>query len=235
VADGVVPSVDLEAFDLGENYRIARERLSSLVAELMAESRDPKGIPVRACPGWSVHDVLAHLTAVVEDAMSGKLTGPPSEEFTAEQVARRRDMETAEMVSEWAEIAPPFEGLMTQVRIWPGFLDILAHEHDVRGSVDAPAGRDGEHMTAACESLLSIWEPPVPLVVRTGTVEHLLGGAAQGADDELLLTTTPFEVFRFRLGRRSPAQLRAMAWTGDPTPVLDHLVIFGPEPYDLVE
>jgi uncharacterized protein (TIGR03083 family) len=228
-------SVDLEAFDLGENYRIARERLSSLVADLIAEAREPKEIRVRACPGWSVHDVLAHLTAVVEDAMAGKLTGPPSDEFTAEQVARRRDMDTAEVLSEWAEIAPPFEGAMTQVRIWPGFLDILAHEHDVRGAVDAPAGRDGEHMMAASEWLLSSWELPVPLVVRTGASEHFFGGAAQGSGDELVLTTTPFELFRFRLGRRSPAQLRAMAWTGDPTPVLDHLVIFGPEPYDLVE
>jgi hypothetical protein len=42
-------------------------------------------------------------------------------------------------------------------------------------------------------------------------------------------------VFRFRLGRRSPAQLRAMSWSGDPTPVLDHMVIFGPEPYDVIE
>jgi hypothetical protein len=49
------------------------------------------------------------------------------------------------------------------------------------------------------------------------------------------LETTPFEAFRFRLGRRSRSQLENMTWRGDPSPVIDEMTIFGPEPYDLVE
>jgi hypothetical protein len=153
-------------------------------------------------------------------------------------------MPTTEMLDEWAEMAVEFEPALNSVRIWPGFLDVLAHEHDIRGAVDCPAGRDHIDVIASAQWLVESWRPPVPVVLRTGDTERVLGksgaggvGAAVGGavGDGLTLTTTPFEVFRFRLGRRSPAQLRAMDWIGDPTPVLDHMVIFGPEPYDVVE
>jgi hypothetical protein len=37
------------------------------------------------------------------------------------------------------------------------------------------------------------------------------------------------------MGRRSRDQLAALDWSGDPAPVLDHLVIFGPARTDIVE
>jgi uncharacterized protein (TIGR03083 family) len=230
-------TVDLDVFDLGEHYRGSRERLSSLIAELIAEGRDLDAIPVPACPAWSVHDVLAHLTAVVEDVMAGKLKGPPSIEETSAQVQRRRPMPTAEMLEEWSETAPAFESILQSVRVWPGFLDVLAHEHDIRGAVHRPGARDHIDVVASAEWLLSVWNPPVRVVVRTDEVERVYGksDSAGLSESDLRLTTTPFEVFRFRLGRRSPAQLRSMDWSGDPVSVLDHMMIFGPEPYDLVE
>jgi hypothetical protein len=225
---GKASSVDLDGFDLGVHYGHVRKRLSDLVGEI----DDPARVAVPACPKWSVHDVLAHLVAVVEDVLAGRLTGPPSDEDTAAQVARRQDIATAEVLAQWAEMAPTFEGLLSEARVWPGFLDVLAHEHDVRGAVSAPAGRDSLEMQAASEWLMTAWAPDVPLRVKVGEREHNLG---PGTDPDLTLTTTPFESFRFRLGRRSPAQLRAMDWTGDPTPILAELTIFGPEPYDVIE
>ncbi len=46
---------------------------------------------------------------------------------------------------------------------------------------------------------------------------------------------TRFEALRWRTGRRSRAQLAAMDWSDDPTPVLDHLYLFGPAAADVVE
>jgi hypothetical protein len=43
------------------------------------------------------------------------------------------------------------------------------------------------------------------------------------------------EAWRWRTGRRSRAQLAAMDWSDDPTPVLDHLYMFGPAETDIVE
>jgi uncharacterized protein (TIGR03083 family) len=58
---------------------------------------------------------------------------------------------------------------------------------------------------------------------------------SEPGNSELTLRTCRFEVFRWRLGRRSRAQLAALDWSGDPTPVLDHLVIFGPSDRDIIE
>ena len=234
---GTPSHLDLDGFDLGVHYGLARQRISDLVVDV----EDPSGVQVPACPGWSVHDVVAHLVAVVEDVLAGRLTGPPSHEETAEQVGRRRDVATASMIAEWSEMAPQFEGLLSQVRVWPGYLDVLAHEHDVRGALSAPAGRDSYEMEVACECLLSGWNPDVTVHVNVGERttrrghETETGGTSSDSAGNLTLTTTPFEVFRFRLGRRSPSQLRAMDWTGDPTPVIEGMTIFGPEPYDIIE
>jgi hypothetical protein len=51
----------------------------------------------------------------------------------------------------------------------------------------------------------------------------------------VVLTTTRFEAFRWRMGRRSRAQLAALAWSADPAAVLDNLAIFGPAASDIVE
>ena len=70
--------------DLAGLYRDTRERLSDLIAGLDAAALRTM---VPACPLWAVRDVLAHLTAITEDALAGRLSGPPDEEFTAAQVA----------------------------------------------------------------------------------------------------------------------------------------------------
>lgn len=234
---GPTSQVDFDGFDLGAHYGFVRNRLTDLVGGL----DDPAAVPVPACPGWSVHDVIAHLTAVVEDVLAGKLTGPPSDEETARQVARRDGVATPMVLAEWADMAPTFESLLSEVRVWPGFLDVLTHEHDVRGAVSAPAGRDSHEMVVASEWLLSRWEPAVPVRVKAGGRERTVGPATGPGEKDsedgakLALTTTSFEAFRFRLGRRSPAQLRAMDWSGDPTPVVERMTIFGPEPYDIIE
>ena len=58
-----------------------------------------------------------------------------------------------------------------------------------------------------------------------------------GPDGEpvLGLTTTWYVAFRWRMGRRSRDQLAALDWSGDPAPVLDHLVVFGPAGADIIE
>ena len=43
---------------------------------------------VAACPGWSVRHGMAHLAAVAEDWVRGRLAGPPTDEETAAQIAR---------------------------------------------------------------------------------------------------------------------------------------------------
>jgi uncharacterized protein (TIGR03083 family) len=225
-----VASVPTSA-DLAGLYRDTRERLAGLLGSL---GGDDLAAPVPACPGWSVHDVVAHLTAVTDDALAGRLTGPPSDELTAEQVARFRDVPLDRMLETWTELSPRFEEMIAAFEVWPAVLDLAAHEQDIRGALGRPGGRDAEVVRVGAERLITLMQPPVPVTVRVEDAEFSVGPDPAGVAP-LTVDTTRFEALRWRLGRRSRAQLAALAWSADPAPVLDHLVVFGPSPEDIHE
>jgi uncharacterized protein (TIGR03083 family) len=203
------------------------------VTELVSSLSDTQAAtPVAACPGWNVHDVLAHLVGSPEDTIAGVLTGPPSNEQTAAQVARHRDDSIADLLAIWEKAGPEFGAILQAFTVWPGVLDICAHEQDMRGAVGRPGARDNEGLRLGAEVLIERMEPPVPVVVR---VEDASFSVGPGEGTPLELTTTRFEAHRFRLGRRSAAQMQAMQWSADPTPVLASLHIMGPAGADLVE
>lgn len=51
----------------------------------------------------------------------------------------------------------------------------------------------------------------------------------------MTVRTDPFELLRAYAGRRSPDQIRAWEWSGDPEPYLPLLSPFGLRPDPLVE
>jgi len=214
---------------LPQLYGDSRTRLVALVSEL-----DEQGLAtlVPACPGWRVCDVVAHLTAVAEDALEGRLTGPPTEEQSAAQVARFDGNPLSEVLARWDELAPRFAAMIDTFEVWPAVLDVATHEQDIRGALGVPGGRDADVVRLGSDRLLSWLKPPVPLRV---VVEDRAYDLGPDGDDAIVLRTDRFEAFRWRLGRRSRHQLANLEWTGDPSPVLDHLVVFGPSAVDIHE
>ena len=210
-------------------YRESRGRVTSLVAQLDDATLDA---PVPACPAWSVRDVVSHLTGVTEDVMAGRLTGPPSDEQTAEQVARFRDRDLSQVLSRWDELAPSFEEAIDAFKVWPAVLDVASHEQDIRGAVGKAGARETDVVRIGAEQLLTWLQPSVALRIE---VEDAAFEVGPDEDGRVVLRTDRFEAFRWRLGRRSRAQLAAMDWSGDPSPVLDDLVIFGPAATDINE
>ena len=182
---------------------------------------------VPACPAWSVQEVVAHLCAVSQDVLAGRLTRIATEEETAAQVARFKDHDLAGILAAWGEVAPPFERLVGALGAGPAVVDIASHEQDIRAAVGKPGGRDAEVVWQSSGWLLTRLRPPVPLRVAVEDAEFRAG---PGNGTELRLTTSRFEAFRWRMGRRSRAQLARLDWSGDPSPVLDHLTMFGRPP-----
>jgi uncharacterized protein (TIGR03083 family) len=215
---------------LGEEYARGRARLSALLASEPEEEWDR---PVPACPGWTVRGVVAHLVGTVEDALAGRITGPPPEEVTAEQVARAATVAGSDLLARWDELSPPFEEVVTAGEIWPAVLDVVSHEHDVRHALDRPGGRDEPIVGAAAEALVRVLAAPWTLeVVLPGGVT-LRSESAPGPIYRV--RTTAFEVLRLRLGRRSRAEVRHLAWDPIPPPDLAPLFIFGPRATPLQE
>ncbi len=221
--------MDLEASDISRLYRDSRERLAALVADL---DDTALATPVPACPGWCVQDTIAHLAAVVDDALAGRLAGPPTEEQTAGQVARYKGRPMPDILSEWTAGSPRFEEVIGAFNIPQAIIDVTSHEQDIRGALDLPGARDNEALLVMAGWLLARLHTPVPLCV---TVEDTEYRAGPDGDTGLGLRTTRYEAFRWRMGRRSRDQLAALDWSGDPAPVLDHLVVFGPARTDIIE
>ncbi len=211
-------------------YHETRER----VAELVARLDDAElGVLLAACPAWSVRDVVAHMAAVADDWVSGRLTGPPTDEQTAAQIARFDGATITEILAAWADAAAKLDGIAETDGAEPPIGDITCHEHDIRSAIGRPGARDSAAVWYTSDRLLSNLRTPVPVCV---TVED--AGYRSGPDDggaEIQLCTTRFEALRWRTGRRSRAQLAAMDWLGDPTPALDHLYMFGPADADIAE
>ena len=220
-----------ESIDLGSLYRDIRLRVSELVAGLDAETL---AAFAPACPEWAVRDVLAHVVAIAEDAVSGRLAGLPDDEFTAGQVARMGPVPVPELLDRWSAAGPAFEQGIAAMGIWPAVVDAATHEQDIRGAVGAPGARQCAAITLGIGRLLNGLDLPVPVQIVTEDSSYLVG---PGTDAEpLVLTTTRFEAFRWRMGRRSPDQLAAMAWSAPPpAAVLKALPMFGPSIADVHE
>ena len=217
--------------DLALLYRDTRERLTGLVRGL---DEAELGAPVPACPSWTVSDVMYHLLAVVEDVMAGRLDRPPTDAETRAQVERHRGTAVTDVLETWAELAPPFEKLIGGAVIWPAVLDVVTHEHDVRGALGRPGARDTEAVRVGAERLVALMQPSVPVRVVCEDFEARVG-PEDSKGPELVLRTNRFETLRWRLGRRSRAQVEVLDWSADPRPVLDQLFIFGPSATDIVE
>ncbi len=78
--------------DLGQLYESARVRITG-----MLDGADDS-LNVAATPEWTVHDVIAHLSGVVEDALSGNLDGVTTDPWTAAQVERGRGTSTVQLL-----------------------------------------------------------------------------------------------------------------------------------------
>src|ERR1700755_185697 len=115
-----------ERTPLSQYYREGRERLSALVRGHLDADRTP----VPATPGWTVHDVVAHLTGVAEDLLNGTMPkGGPSAEWTGGDGARGADVPTVALLDRWAGLSPAVEAMVDK-GIWPMVMDVVSHEHD---------------------------------------------------------------------------------------------------------
>jgi len=220
---------DVAALGVGGTYRRVRRRFTDFLAGI--DDGDWEA-PVGACPGWEVRDVLAHLVGIVEDALAGRLTGPPPTEQTAAQVERHRAGTPRALLARWDEIAAPFEEVVEAMEAWPAALDVASHEQDVHTALGRRGPRDDPLVPFAAHRLAE--------GVDVGaTVTFVLDGdtvtSVPGPGPDIAVRTTPFEVFRLRLGRRSRDQVAALDWSRDPSDVIDGLFVFGPAAQPLVE
>ncbi|MBV9098805.1 MAG: maleylpyruvate isomerase family mycothiol-dependent enzyme [Frankiaceae bacterium] len=215
--------------DIARHYESAHARLAEFARGLSAEQANT---PVPGTPGWTVHDVLAHLAAIPTDALAGRITGIPSDEQTATQVADRKDRDIAELLAEWGPNVPTMcDGARADL-VPPNLaVDALTHEQDIRGALGAaPALTDEELRWATnlyafgCGRGLKHAGVPPLAIEATDTDFAFIAGIGE---PEAKVRATEFEFFRALSGRRSRAQVAGYDWSGDLAPYLDRFSVFG--------
>lgn len=217
-------------------YHDAHQRTAELIAGRPASELDRQ---VPACPEWTVAELVAHLAGVAADVVNGRVAGASTPEWTARQVAERRDRPVAENLAEWQRCGPAIERLLTMrllTRAEPGVLlrivhDLTQHEADLRGALGAgrPPQKAWKPMLDQVVARRSRF--PGELVVMLGDRELRMGDGKPTAAVE----ADPYELWRALFGRRSRAQMAAWDWHGDPEPYLDALPVFPARAEDLIE
>ncbi len=157
--------------------------MDELVPEDLAKPTD--------CPGWTVHDVVAHLAAIESDLANGtrSLAGPSagaraiSAEYTQAGVAARAGRTLAELRAEFARsadrraaalAADPPDDLDAPAWLSPSdvnwdwrtllrnrVVDVWVHEQDIRRAV----GRPGNLDSPAAEVVVRTFAGALPFVV----------------------------------------------------------------------
>jgi uncharacterized protein (TIGR03083 family) len=203
--------------DTTEAYRGIRATMCDLAAGADGTTIVP------SCPDWSVRDLLAHVTGVAADLVEGRLDGVATERWTAAQVDARRHHALEQVLGEWGEVAPRLEEAFVAFGGLPDQLvfDATTHEHDLRGALGRPGGRDAPQLDIALRWVADAWaggRAPAPGALRLQAGDHVV--VLGSGSPTTTVRTDAFEALRALTGRRSPDQICAFDWDGDPMPWL---------------
>lgn len=244
--------------DLAGAYADTRRSMIDLARSL---SDAETAVDVPACPGWTVKDLVAHVTSIAASLAGGafpeglnpvaSLIDPGQAQqrdvFIDEAIAARRDLLLEDILTEWDDAAPTLDAMIRGDRPWPPgapplaewvvTTDLAAHHHDLRGAVGQPGARDSLATGLSLRSFVETMRFRSAAVglptlrIRAGERDWVVGDG----DPVATVSADPFELARAASGRRSPDQIRAFDWDGDPEPFLELFYPYGLREAALVE
>lgn len=202
-----------------------------VIATVRNESEASLNAIAPLCPEWRVRDVVGHVVGISQDIAAGNFPGD-LDEWAAVQVARNYDADLEELLSQW-----PTLGLENVVSpdLAIVLYDQVTHECDIMHALNRPATVDQTTLELLVDFTLGRFaasENDLAVTLRFGNVSKQRGSGSR----QLELDTDYFTWFRASTGRRSRAQIDAMAWRGDRSGI-DVLFtgIFRPAQFDVHE
>lgn len=200
---------------LAEEYKRSRERITDLVAKV----RDSADRNVPACPAWSLHDLVAHVTGIAVDLSAGRLPSGDSQPWVDRQVDERRERTTGDVVAEWNEVSGKFEQLIADDprAMWGLVYDVVVHEFDARNALGDRTGRDVSGVSIAAELGLKLVHGDLRRAGLGAITVDMEGEPiiVGDGDPTLVLRATPFECLRLLGSRRTRAEVEAANFEGD--------------------
>lgn len=214
--------------ELSTGYHATRTRISALVRDL---DDGALATTVPACPDWTVHDLLAHCVGIPEALAQGNVPTGDLQGWLDSLVAARRTDPVDDLLDRWEACAEPTSALVdgggSQL-----FIDVVSHEHDLRGAIGRPGARGSAEVQGTVQLLLDLLAPAIAdaglgaLVIDSGGVRW----ASQFARPQCTLRIDPWEAVRVLQSRRTAEEVLALPATGDVEPYLAVLDAHSPLP-----
>jgi uncharacterized protein (TIGR03083 family) len=222
--------------DYAQTYHALRGRVSDLVRDADEEQLERLA---PAAPEWRVRDLVAHLSGITADINAGNLDGVATDAWTARQVDTRRDWSIDRVLDEWDTESAKVEAVMSsfpEAAIAQMTMDAATHEHDIRGALASPGGRDSDAVEIGFDFGVqalagTVDQADATLCIETEAGARTVGGGAR----QICVRADRFELVRAMTGRRSVDQMRGFDWDGEAAPELLVLPIFTPRAAPLVE
>jgi len=217
-------------FDVAEAPSLYARLQDLIVPQLSSLSDLDAQTAVPTCPGWSVANVMAHVSGLVAETLAGVPLPRGSDEATARQVADRADLSLAQICSEWVGNADAFASFGVDDPAYVAALtsDLVVHAIDIGEALDRSididieavqrvASRYGASLQErATESGWKLMLVLDDIVTGDGSSNATPSCSSASDDSALVLRSSSHEFLRAVTGRRSGTQVRAMDWTGNP-------------------
>lgn len=209
-------------------YRDGRQRIEELTSRLSEEELD-RIVP--ACPEWSIKELVAHLTGIASDSITGNLDNMGQADWTENQVAPRRDKPLDEILEEWDRLGKQVESGLDDIHPAAAsslIADLITHELDIRGALGDKDARAGEGVVISTsfyarnfgKRLKDAGLPTV--IVECG--EHQWTAGRE--EPEGYVRAPMFEMLRGLTGRRTLDEVKGFDWTIDAAPYLDVFAMY---------
>lgn len=220
-------------------YREAKATTVALVSGLRL---DELGQTCRACPDWSLQDVVAHHVHVVTTHLAGGLplatytaivgdddqqranAAKARDEWTDEGVVARRGRSLVSLLAEWDRAVEALDDEGAGAA-----LDLVVHLDDIAETLGRPAPEPGELRDA----VLTLWNRAFvrPRLGGIGLTVDLLAtdtGRRWGKGAAPTVSGPTYELLRTVCGRRTRAEAdRALDWGDTPEPARELLPAYG--------
>jgi uncharacterized protein (TIGR03083 family) len=214
--------------ELSHAYHATRERIAALARELDADGLARR---VPACPDWDAHDLLAHVSGMPEAITSGDLPGDDLQGWLDGLVEKRKGVPVDELLDRWAACAEPVSAMIDS-GVDLLVVDLVCHEHDLRGAVGRPGERGSAEVRAIVQPQLDALVPGMKeaglgaLVIDAEGVQW----ASHLAKPGCTLRIDPWEASRVLESRRTADEIRALPHAGDVEPYIDLIAAHLPLP-----
>ena len=216
------------AFDVG-TAPVRYERLRAQITPQLYELTGQQAVvPVAACPGWSVTDVMAHVSGLVAETLAGVPLPRGSDEATARQVQDRRGLSLVEICDEWYSNADAFSAYGQEDPAYVAALtsDLVIHGGDIAEALTIDLALDEDTVAKVAErygETLQERAHDLAGIALTLAFEHgVTLDPPGGGQIPLSLRASAHDFLRAVTGRRLRKQVCALDWSDNPNFLLDH-------------